>query len=154
MLFRSGKLLLQNPDLIILDEPTNHLDLSSIAWLETYLTNYKKAVLIVSHDRYFLDRTVTKIIEIDATTVTSFRGNYSDYAKKKEVLRTMELNAYLNQQKEIKHQEDVIEKLKSFNREKSIKRAESREKKLEKIELLEKPITVNAEMNLSLTPIC
>ena len=147
-----GKLLLQKPDLIMLDEPTNHLDLNSIAWLETYLLNYKGAVIIVSHDRYFLDKIATKIIEIDNGVVSSFHGNYSDYAVQKEHLRTEQMNAYLNQQREIKHQEEVIDKLRQFNREKSIKRAESREKMLNKIERLEKPVEVKADMKLTLTP--
>ena len=147
-----GRLLLQNPDLIILDEPTNHLDMNSIAWLETYLLNYKGAVLIVSHDRYFLDRIAGKVIEIDQSKATTFMGNYSDYAIKKEQLRVAAWNAYMNQQREIKHQEDVIEKLKSFNREKSIKRAESREKMLDKIEVIEKPSEVRTDMKLTLTP--
>lgn len=147
-----GKLLLQKPDLIMLDEPTNHLDLNSIAWLETYLLNYKGAVIIVSHDRYFLDKIATKIIEIDNGVVSSFNGNYSDYAIQKEHLRTEQMNAYLNQQREIRHQEEVIDKLKQFNREKSIKRAESREKMLDKIERLEKPVEVRADMKLTLTP--
>ncbi|MCM1091152.1 MAG: ABC-F family ATP-binding cassette domain-containing protein [Muribaculum sp.] len=147
-----GKLLLQKPDLIILDEPTNHLDLNSIAWLETYLLNYKGAVLIVSHDRFFLDRITSKIIEIDQSKATTFLGNYSDYAVKKEQLRTAAWNAYVNQQRDIKHQEEVIEKLKSFNREKSIKRAESREKLLNKIEVLDKPSKQRTDMKLTLTP--
>lgn len=147
-----GRLLLQNPDLIILDEPTNHLDMTSIAWLETYLLNYKGAVLIVSHDRYFLDRIAGKVIEIDQSKATTFMGNYSDYAVKKEQLRVAAWNAYMNQQREIKHQEEVIEKLKSFNREKSIKRAESREKMLDKIEVIEKPSEVRTDMKLTLTP--
>ena len=147
-----GKLLLLKPDLIILDEPTNHLDMSSITWLETYLLNYKGAVIIVSHDRYFLDRIANKVIEIDNTKSTVFTGNYSDYAAKKEILRTAEYNAYMKQQQEIKHQEDVIEKLKSFNREKSIRRAESREKMLNKIDVLEKPTEVRADMHLKLDP--
>lgn len=147
-----GKLLLLSPDLIILDEPTNHLDMQSIAWLETYLLNYKGAVLIVSHDRFFLDRIAGKIIELDQSQATVFSGNYSDYAKKKEQLRLAAWNAYLNQQREIRHQEEVIEKLRSFNREKSIKRAESREKMLDKIEVLDKPTEVRADMHLSLTP--
>ena len=147
-----GKLLLQKPDLIILDEPTNHLDMNSIAWLETYLLNYKGAVIIVSHDRYFLDRIAVKIIEIDQTKATTFTGNYSDYAVKKEQLRAAAMNAYLNQQREIKHQEEVIEKLKSFNREKSIRRAESREKMLDKMDVLEKPKEVRTDMRLKLTP--
>ena len=145
-----GKLLLQKPDLIMLDEPTNHLD--SIAWLETYLLNYKGAVIIVSHDRYFLDRIATKIIEIDNGVVSSFNGNYSDYAVQKEHLRTEQMNAYLNQQREIRHQEEVIDKLRQFNREKSIRRAESREKMLDKLERLEKPAEVRDDMKLTLTP--
>lgn len=147
-----GKLLLLKSDLIILDEPTNHLDMNSIAWLETYLLNYKGAVLIVSHDRYFLDKIAGKVIEIDQTKATTFMGNYSDYAYKKEQLRVATWNAYMNQQREIKHQEEVIEKLRSFNREKSIKRAESREKMLDKIEVLEKPTEVRTDMKLKLTP--
>ena len=147
-----GRLLLQNPDLIILDEPTNHLDMNSIAWLETYLLNYKGAVLIVSHDRYFLDRIAGKVIEIDQSKATTFMGNYSDYAVKKEQLRVATWNAYMNQQRDIKHQEEVIEKLKSFNREKSIKRAESWEKMLDKIEVIEKPSEVRTDMKLTLTP--
>lgn len=147
-----GKLLLQKPDLIILDEPTNHLDLNSIAWLETYLLNYKGAVLIVSHDRFFLDRIATKIVEIDQSRATSFPGNYSDYAVKKEQLRTAAWHAYLNQQREIRHQEEVIEKLRSFNREKSIRRAESRVKTLEKMEVLEKPTEQRTDMRLALKP--
>ncbi len=147
-----GRLLLQKPDLIILDEPTNHLDMNSINWLETYLLNYKGAVIIVSHDRYFLDRIATKVIEIDQTKATTFQGNYSDYAVKKEQLRVAAWNAYLNQQREIKHQEEVIEKLRSFNREKSIKRAESREKMLDKMEIIDKPTEVHTDMKLTLTP--
>ena len=147
-----GKLLLQKPDLIILDEPTNHLDMNSIAWLETYLLNYKGAVLIVSHDRYFLDRIANKVIELDQSHATSFTGNYSAYAEKKKILRIAARNAYLNQQREIKHQEEVIEKLRSFNREKSIKRAESREKLLSKMQVIEKPTEYNDEMKLTLTP--
>ena len=147
-----GRLLLENPDLIILDEPTNHLDMSSVAWLETYLSNYKGAVIVVSHDRYFLDKIATKIIELDNTKATVFSGNYSSYAVKKEILRTAQYNAYMKQQQEIRHQEEVIEKLKSFNREKSVRRAESREKKLEKIEVIEKPSEVRSDMRLHLTP--
>lgn len=149
-----GRLLLLKPDLIILDEPTNHLDLNSIAWLETYLLNYKGAVLVVSHDRYFLDRIAGKIIEIDQTNAASFTGNYSDYAVKKEQLRTAALNAYFKQQQEIKHQEAVIEKLRSFNREKSIKRAESREKLLNKMEVLDKPTKARTDIHMTLTPRC
>jgi ATP-binding cassette subfamily F protein 3 len=149
-----GKLLLQKPDLIILDEPTNHLDMNSIRWLETYLLNYRGAVLIVSHDRYFLDKIAGKIIEVENTKVSSFSGNYSTYAVKKEQVRANEWNAYIKQQQEIKHQEEVIAKLKSFNREKSIKRAESREKMLDKIEVLDKPITIDDRMKISLKPSC
>ena len=147
-----GKLLLSHPDLIMLDEPTNHLDMNSIAWLETFLLNYDGAVLVVAHDRYFLNRIATKIIEIDAGEVTTFQGNYSDYAAKKSQLREARMHAWLNQQREIKHQEEVIQKLKSFNREKSIKRAESREKMLDKMDILEKPTEVRSEMHITLEP--
>ena len=147
-----GKLLLSKPDIILLDEPTNHLDMESIAWLETYLLNYKGAVIIVAHDRYFLDRVVTKIIELDLGHGSVFQGNYSAYSQKKALVRQAQMKAYLNQQQEIRHQEEVIAKLKSFNREKSIKRAESREKMLAKIEVLEKPTEVNDEMNIRLEP--
>ncbi len=147
-----GKLLLSSPDIILLDEPTNHLDLDSIAWLENYLSNYKGAVVIVAHDRYFLDRVVTKIIEIDQSKASMFLGNYTTYAKKKAQIREAELKQYLNQQREIKHQEEVIAKLRSFNREKSVKRAESREKLLSKIEVLDRPTTDNQTMNLKLEP--
>ena len=147
-----GRLLLSKPDIILLDEPTNHLDMDSISWLETYLLNYPGAVLIVSHDRYFLDRIVTKVIDIDNGKVSSFSGNYSAYSEKKAQLRRDAYQAYLNQQQEIKHQEEVIAKLKQFNREKSIKRAESREKMLDKIEVIEKPTEVNASMRIYLKP--
>ena len=147
-----GKLLLSHPDIILLDEPTNHLDMASIAWLETFLLNYDGAVVIVAHDRYFLNRVVTKVIEIDNGQVTSFLENYSDYASKKAQLREAQMTAWLNQQKEIKHQEEVIAKLKSFNREKSIRRAESREKMLDKMEVLEKPVEVRSEMHIWLEP--
>ncbi len=149
-----GKLLLSKPHLIMLDEPTNHLDMSSITWLETYLMNYKGAVIIVSHDRYFLDRIASKVIEIDQTKASVFTGNYSDYAAKKEQLRAAQLKAYMNQQQEIRHQEEVIAKLKSFNREKSIKRAESREKLLEKVERLEKPTQARTDIHITLEPRC
>ena len=147
-----GRLLLTRPDLIILDEPTNHLDMNSIAWLETWLANYQGAVLIVSHDRYFLDRIATKIIELDGGRAGVFSGSYSDYAVKKEQIRSAQMRAWLNQQQEIKHQEAVIEKLRSFNREKSIRRAESREKMLQKMEVLEKPTEVRDDMHIQLKP--
>lgn len=147
-----GKLLLQKPDLIILDEPTNHLDMAAIAWLETYLTNYRGSVLLVSHDRYFLNKTAEKIIEIDNTNVTVFTGNYTSYAQKKEALRAAQWKAYLNQQAQIRHQEEVIEKLRSFNREKSIRRALSREKMLSKMEVLDKPTEVHSDMKMELVP--
>ena len=149
-----GKLLLTKPDILLLDEPTNHLDLNSIAWLETYLLNYQGAVLIVSHDRYFLNKVVTKVLEIELGELRTYMGNYSDYAAKKQQLRDIRLKEYLNQQQEIKHQEAVIEKLRSFNREKSIKRAESREKMLEKMQTIEKPIEVNTDIHLKLEPSC
>ena len=147
-----GKLLLSKPDIILLDEPTNHLDMESIAWLETYLLNYPGAVLIVAHDRYFLDRVVTKIIELDQGKASVFQGNYTAYSEKKAFIRDSMLKAYENQQQEIRHQEEVITKLKSFNREKSIRRAESREKMLAKIDILEKPTEVQDEMKIRLEP--
>ena len=147
-----AKLLISKPDIIMLDEPTNHLDMDSIAWLENYLLTYNGSVLIVAHDRHFLDKIVTKIIEIDNTAVTVFSGNYTDYAAKKAVLRNMKLKEYLNQQRDIKHQQEVITKLKQFNREKSIKRAESREKMLDRITPLDKPVDSTKEMHFTLEP--
>ncbi len=146
-----GKLLLSKPDIILLDEPTNHLDLISIAWLETFLLNYNGAVIVVAHDRYFLDKVVSKVIELDNTKCQTFLGNYTDYAQKKAMLQNAMLKQYLNQQQEIKHQEEVVAKLRSFNREKSIKRAESREKMLDKIERVERPIE-HSEMHFHLEP--
>lgn len=147
-----GKLLLSKPDIILLDEPTNHLDMDSIAWLEGYLNNYAGSVIIVAHDRYFLDKVVTKIIEIDHTIVRMFTGNYSAYRTKKLAIMDTLMKQYENQQREIKRQEEVIAKLKSFNREKSIRRAESREKMLDKIQVMDKPITDNSTMRFSLQP--
>ena len=147
-----GKLLLTKPDIILLDEPTNHLDMDSISWLETYLLNYSGAVLIVSHDRYFLDRVVTKVVEVDNKKVTTFEGNYTAYSQKKAMLREAAYHAWVNQQQEIHHQEEVITKLRSFNREKSIKRAESREKMLSKLELVDKPVVLNSKMRITLEP--
>ena len=147
-----GKLLLSRPDILLLDEPTNHLDMESISWLENYLLNYSGAVFIVSHDRYFLDKVVTKVVEIEAGQVLCFPGNYSSFAEKKARLRDAQYKAYLNQQREIRHQEAVIVKLKSFNREKSIRRAESREKMLNKIQRVEKPAEIQTQMRLSLEP--
>jgi ATP-binding cassette subfamily F protein 3 len=146
-----GKLLLSKPDIILLDEPTNHLDLLSIAWLETFLLNYNGAVIVVAHDRYFLDKVVSKIVELDFSKCQTFEGNYSDYAQKKAMLQSAMLKQYLNQQQEIKHQEEVIAKLRSFNREKSIKRAESREKMLDKIERVDRPVE-HTEMHFHLEP--
>lgn len=147
-----SKILLTRPDLIILDEPTNHLDMDAIAWLETFLSNYRGAVLIVSHDRYFLDKVVSKVIEIENGKSTLFNGNYSAYAEKKKKMRDDQMKAYINQQAEIQHQEDVIKKLKQFNREKSIKRAESREKMLDKVDRLDKPAVLNDKMRITLEP--
>lgn len=147
-----SRLLISKPGLIILDEPTNHLDLKAVEFLENMLTNYRGAVLLVSHDRYFLDKVSNKIIELENTRVTVFNGNYSEYAVKKEALRIEKLNAYYKQAREIEHQEAVIAKLKQFNREKSIKRAESREKKLSKLRRIEKPPELNEAMNITLMP--
>ena len=147
-----GKLLLASPDILLLDEPTNHLDMESISWLETYLLNYPGAVFIESHDRYFLDKVVTKVVEIEAGNMRMYSGNYSAYALKKAQLRDAQYKAYLNQQRDIKHQEAVIAKLKSFNREKSIKRAESREKMLDKVQRIDKPQEIQNQMRISLEP--
>ena len=147
-----GKLLVTKPDILLLDEPTNHLDIESIRWLETFLMNYRGAVLLVSHDRYFLDRVVSKVVEIFQHKGYVYQGNYSDYAKKKAAIRAAMIKQYYNQQREIKHQEEVIAKLKSFNREKSIKRAESREKLLDKIERIEKPTEDNTDIRIVLEP--
>ena len=147
-----GKMLLSKPDILLLDEPTNHLDMESISWLETYLLNYPGAVFIVSHDRYFLDKVVTKVVEIEAGQTRVYSGNYSAYALKKAQLRDAQYKAYLNQQRDIKHQETVIAKLKSFNREKSIKRAESREKMLDRVQRIEKPLEIQDRMRISLEP--
>lgn len=147
-----GKLLLQKPDLILLDEPTNHLDMASIAWLETYLVNYPGAVLLVAHDRYFLNKIVTKVIDIELGEVSVYSGNYTQFSEKKAQIREARIKAWYNQQREIRHQEEVIAKLKSFNREKSIRRAESREKMLDKLERVERPAEVDSQMSLSLSP--
>ena len=149
---RLEEILQEKPDLLILDEPTNHLDIGSIQWLEKVLKRYDGAVLLVSHDRYFLDRIVTKVIDLERGKVRMYQGNYSAYAEKKRQLREAEWKAFQNQQAEIKHQEAVIEKLKQFNREKSIKRAESREKMLSKVERLEKPEELENEMKLLFSP--
>ena len=147
-----GKLLLSKPDIILLDEPTNHLDIGSITWLEGYLSNYIGTVIIVAHDRYFLDKIVTKVVEIDRSHVTVFNGNYTDYAMKKSMLRDAELKQYINQQREIRHQEEVIAKLRSFNREKSIKRADSRQKMLDKMTVLDKPAGIEKNMRFHIEP--
>mgnify|MGYP001100039834 CR=1 FL=1 len=147
-----ARALLGNPDILLLDEPTNHLDLDSIRWLEEFLIDFENTIIVVSHDRYFLDKIVTKVIEIENTQATIYHGNYSYYAQKREEVRLSKYRAYMNQQAEIKHQEEVIAKLKQFNREKSIKRAESREKMLDKMERLEKPQEIHDEMRLTLTP--
>ena len=149
-----GKLLLTNPDILLLDEPTNHLDLNSISWLETYLLNYPGAVFIVSHDRFFLNRVVTKVVEIEHGNIRMYSGNYKAYSDKKRQIRDAQMKEYLNQQREISRQEAVIEKLRSFNREKSIKRAESREKMLNKMTLVEKPLSDVQEIHFSLEPSC
>ena len=149
-----GKLLLTSPDILLLDEPTNHLDLNSIAWLETFLINYKGAVFIVSHDRFFLNRVVSKVVEIENGEIRMYLGNYQAYSEKKQQIRDARFKEYLNQQREIRHQQAVIEKLRSFNREKSIRRAESREKMLEKMTPVEKPMDEPREMHFTLEPSC
>lgn len=147
-----AKLLLTKPDLLLLDEPTNHLDMTSIDWLEKFINNYNNTVLIISHDRYFLDKIVTKIIEIEASNASIYQGNYTEFIEKKAIEKDIQLKHYINQQKEIKHQEEVIKQLRSFNREKSVKRANSREKQLNKINKINKPITLHSNMKLNLDP--
>ena len=149
---RLEEILMEKPDLLILDEPTNHLDIGSIQWLEKVLKRYDGAVLLVSHDRYFLDKIVTKVIDLERGKARMYLGNYTAYVEKKKMIREAERKAYENQQAEIKHQEAVIEKLKQFNREKSIKRAESREKLLSKVERLEQPEDLQNEMRLLFMP--
>ncbi len=148
-----GRLLLSHPDVVLLDEPTNHLDMPSISWLEGFLSGYPGAVIVVSHDRYFIDKVSNQILEIELGRSVLYRGNYSFYREQSEKRRADAWKAYLNQQAEIQHEEDVIRKLKSFNREKSIKRAESREKMLDRIERVDKPQEVKADMRLTLTPV-
>ena len=147
-----GRLLVMKPDILLLDEPINHLDLNSIEWLETFLMNYKGTVVIVAHDRYFLDRIVTKVIDISMHTAHVYKGNYSAFAMQKEEIRKTMMREYEKQQASIAHQQEVIDKLKQFNREKSIKRAESRQKALDKMDVMEKPIDAQEHMKLSLQP--
>ena len=145
-----AKLLLSSPSILLLDEPTNHLDITAIEWLEDFLKNYPNVVIIISHDRYFLDKLVSKVIEIENTQATIYNGNYSFYAKQKQINREIHLKQYLNQQKEIKRQEQIIQTLRSFNREKSLKRAKSREKALEKIDRIKAPDSLPSSMKFSL----
>lgn len=147
-----GKLLLDQPDILLLDEPTNHLDMESVVWLENYLINYRGTVLIVSHDRFFLDRIVNRVVEIENGTMQSFSGNYTAFSEKKSIVRKSQIQAWTKQQAEIRHQEEVIAKLRQFNREKSIRRAESREKKLDRMDRLEKPADLQADMRITLNP--
>ena len=147
-----GRILLEKPDLILLDEPTNYLDIESVRWLENYLLNVKSAVLVVSHDRYFINKVVSKVIEIDQGNSLCYEGNYEDFIAKKEVWLQSRLAAYENQQREIKHQEEVISKLRSFNREKSVKRADSRQKLLDRIERIDKPTEERSDMQFTLSP--
>ncbi len=147
-----GRILLEKPDLILLDEPTNYLDIESVRWLENYLLNVKSAVLVVSHDRYFINKIVSKVVEIEAGNSLCYEGNYEDFIAKKEVWLQSRLAAYENQQREIKHQEEVITKLRSFNREKSVKRADSRQKLLDRIERIDKPVEERADMQFTLSP--
>ena len=147
-----GKLLLKNPDVLLLDEPTNHLDVSSIQWLENYLSRYKGAVIIVSHDRFFLDKVVNKVMEIEFAKSLLFDGNYTQFIQKRDQVKAIRKKEYENQQQEIKRQKEVIRKLRQFNREKSIRRAESREKVLDKMEILDKPKEYQGDMRLTIEP--
>jgi len=147
-----GRLLLIQPDLLFLDEPTNHLDLEAIRWLENYLNNYKGTLLIISHDRYFLDRIVHKIVDIELGKANVYQGNYTAFVQKKEFDQYIATKHYEEQQAEIKRQEAIIKQLRSFKQEKFIKRAASREKALEKIDPLDKPIDLQDNMRLALNP--
>ena len=147
-----GKLLLQDPDLLLLDEPTNHLDIESLTWLEGYLSSFKGACIMISHDRYFLDRLCTKTMEIENGIATVYNGNYTFYIEAKEFRKKIDLRAYEAQQTEIKRQEGIIRELRGRGMEKFIKRAQSREKALDKIDRLEKPTELNASMRLHLKP--
>lgn len=148
-----GRLLLQEPDLLLLDEPTNHLDLNSIEWLENYLSNLNKTIILVTHDRFFIDKTCNKILEIENKKSKIYDGDFTYYTLKKEIDREIEIKQYTNQQKEIERQEEIIKKLKSFNREKSLKRARSREKLLNKMDIIDRPMSTPDEMGFSLTPL-
>ena len=143
-------ILLEKPDLLLLDEPTNHLDIPSIEWLENYLRSYKGGLLLVSHDRYFLNRIVSRVIEIEQGTILEYTGNYDAFAEKKAELRKAQRNAYLADQRKIRHEEEVIATLRRYGREKQIKRAESRVKLLAKMKPAEKPVTENAEVRFRL----
>ncbi|MGO5074384.1 ABC-F family ATP-binding cassette domain-containing protein [Clostridium sporogenes] len=148
------KLLLQSPDILLLDEPTNHLDLTAINWLEEYLKAYKGTVLIISHDRYFLDEITNQTFELISGHINCYNGNYSKFIDLRKKEYEVKLKAYNLQQSEIKRQEKIIEKYRSFNREKSIKAAESRQKSLDKIEKIDapdklpKPVKINFETQI------
>ena len=147
-----GKLLLVKPDLLLLDEPTNHLDINTTAWLEGYLQNYPGAVFIISHDRYFLDKLVTKVIDLDRGTCYSYNGNYSAFTLKKKAVWEAKLREYEKQQREIRRQEEIIERFRRYNTEEYYVKAKSREKLLEKMERVEKPVEEDNEMHLRLVP--
>ena len=147
-----GKLLLDRTDLLLLDEPTNHLDIDSVAWLEEYLKTFPGAVLVISHDRYFMDRVVTKVVEIENKKSVVYYGNYSYFVKKKAEDRELARKQYAENQKVIKHHEEVIKTLRSYKTEAAIIRAKSREKLLDKIEKVDKPTEDPSTMRLRLTP--
>ena len=145
-----GRLLASSPDLLLLDEPINHLDLNSIVWLEGYLSSYKGAVVIVAHDRYFLDKIVDHVVDLSYGRTSVYTGNYTAFSEQKALYQLTYERSYEKQQKEIEHQKAVIEKLQSFNREKSIKRAESRKKMLDKIDIMVAPDKDIPRMRLTL----
>lgn len=134
-----AKLLLSKPSLLLLDEPTNHLDADAIEWLEAFLRSYEETIMIISHDRYFLDQSVNRIFEMENKRLTSYNGNYTDYQKQAKINREIRLRQYENQQRDIKKQEESIERLKAYGREKHLKRARSKEKMLDKVDRLDKP---------------
>ena len=147
-----GKLLLKKPTLLLLDEPTNHLDSEAIEWLEVFLKQYKGTVILISHDRYFLDQVVNRIFEIHNKKLKTYNGNYSDFIKASAIEKELELKKFEDQQKDIKKQEESIERLKAFGREKHLKRARSKEKALAKVDVLDKPEAYRKKAKIEFNP--
>ncbi|MCR1876806.1 ribosomal protection-like ABC-F family protein [Paraclostridium bifermentans] len=147
-----SKLLLKNPSLLLLDEPTNHLDSDAIEWLEVFLKQYKGTVIIISHDRYFLDQVVNRVFEIHNKRLKTYNGNYSKFIELSKVEKELEVKKYEDQQKEIKKQEESIDRLKAYGREKHLKRARSKEKMLDKVDVLDKPDVFRKKASIQFSP--